>query len=181
MHLFVFLLLFSLFFFFFILTCRLEQMWNATLRRRSQFIPTHTCLFFAVVGTRLNISSLQTTWPSQLEVILLNPSTNYTNPFLYSMWHTLLLWKPISTFGMGLCMALLTHPRWNPLSGQNMRRWWQYLLSNICLVSLGSVHLHREIMPLGIAVACASWCHSSICQSGERRMSGHLYTVAVQV
>ena len=38
---------------------------------------------------------------------------------------------------------------------------------------------HREIMPLGIAVACATWCHSSICQSGERRMSGHLYTMVV--
>ena len=38
--------------------------------------------------------------------------------------------------------------------------------------------LHREIMPLRIAVACATWCHSCICQSGERRMSGRLYTVA---
>ena len=40
---------------------------------------------------------------------------------------------------------------------------------------------HREIMPLRRAVTCATWCHSSICQSGERRMSGHLYTVAVQI
>ena len=34
-------------------------------------------------------------------------------------------------------------------------------------------------MPLGVAMACATWCDSSICQSRERRMSGHLYTVAV--
>ena len=39
--------------------------------------------------------------------------------------------------------------------------------------------IHRDIMPLGIAMTCATWCHSGICQSGERRMRGHLYTVAV--
>ena len=39
--------------------------------------------------------------------------------------------------------------------------------------------LHGEIMPLGIAMICVTYCHSGICQSGERRMSGHLYTVAV--
>ena len=36
---------------------------------------------------------------------------------------------------------------------------------------------YRENMPLMIGVACATWCHSGICQSGERRMSGHLCTV----
>ena len=35
---------------------------------------------------------------------------------------------------------------------------------------------HRGIMPLKIAAACATWYHGGICQSGERRMSGHLYT-----
>ena len=35
---------------------------------------------------------------------------------------------------------------------------------------------HREIVPLGIAVAYA--INGGICQSEERRMSGHLYTVA---
>ena len=31
--------------------------------------------------------------------------------------------------------------------------------------------LHREIMPLRIAVVCATSCHGGICQTGDRRMS----------
>ena len=48
-----------------------------------------------------------------------------------------------------------------------------------CLLMWTTSSIHREIMPLGIALACTTWCHSAICQSGERRMSGHLYTVTV--
>ena len=39
--------------------------------------------------------------------------------------------------------------------------------------------VHREILPLRIAVACATWCHSGIYQSGKRRRSEHLYTKTV--
>ena len=40
--------------------------------------------------------------------------------------------------------------------------------------------VHRKNMPLGIVMACTTWCHMcGICQSQDRRMSGHLYTVAV--
>ena len=39
-----------------------------------------------------------------------------------------------------------------------------------------TVGLHRAIMPLRIAVACATWCHS-----GKRRRSKLLYTVAIWV
>ena len=27
-----------------------------------------------------------------------------------------------------------------------------------------------------IAVACATWCYGGVCQSGEKRRSGYLYT-----
>ena len=51
-----------------------------------------------------------------------------------------------------------------------------------CLYITPSRPAHTlEIMPLRIKVACATWCHCGICQSGERRRSGHLYTVSVQV
>ena len=40
--------------------------------------------------------------------------------------------------------------------------------------------VHMEIMPLRIAVACATWCHSGICSSGKKR-SRPSYTVAIQV
>ena len=52
----------------------------------------------------------------------------------------------------------------------------------VCIFLLGALALstlHREIMPLRIALTCASWCHFGICQSGERRMNGLWYTVAV--
>ena len=47
--------------------------------------------------------------------------------------------------------------------------------------TVGTQSIHREIMPLRIAVSCATWCHGGIYQSGERRIIGHLYTVAVKV
>ena len=36
-------------------------------------------------------------------------------------------------------------------------------------------------MSLGITVACDTLCHGGICQSGESRMSGALYTVAIEI
>ena len=43
---------------------------------------------------------------------------------------------------------------------------------------LCEINTHRKIMPLRTRVACATWCHSSIYQRGERRRSRPLYTVA---
>ena len=40
---------------------------------------------------------------------------------------------------------------------------------------------HREIMPLRITVAYDTLCHGGICHSGESRMSGPLYTVAIEI
>ena len=38
--------------------------------------------------------------------------------------------------------------------------------------------IEREIMPLRIAVACATWCHGGICQSEKRRRrSGYICTL----
>ena len=42
-------------------------------------------------------------------------------------------------------------------------------------------HIITEITPLKVAVAHATWCLNGICQSGERRRSRSLYTMAVQV
>ena len=42
-------------------------------------------------------------------------------------------------------------------------------------------NVHREIMPLRITVAYDPLCHGGICQSGEGRMSGPLYTVAIEI
>ena len=55
-----------------------------------------------------------------------------------------------------------------------------WLLYKVSAWTLSRLALHREIMPLRIAAACATWCHSSNCQSGERMMSGYLYTVAFE-
>ena len=41
--------------------------------------------------------------------------------------------------------------------------------------------VHREIMPLRITVAYDTLCHGGISQSGESRMSGPLYTVAIKI
>ena len=41
--------------------------------------------------------------------------------------------------------------------------------------------IHREIMPLRITVAYDTLCHGGICQNGESRMSGPLYTVAIEI
>ena len=45
----------------------------------------------------------------------------------------------------------------------------------------GNSALHREIMPLRITVAYDTLCHGGICQSGESRISGPLYTVAIEI
>ena len=43
------------------------------------------------------------------------------------------------------------------------------------------MHYHTEMMPLRITVAYDTLCHVGICHSGESRMSGPLYTVAIEI
>ena len=63
--------------------------------------------------------------------------------------------------------------------GGNHLRQAQSQVDNNQQVQVCDSSVHREIMPLGVAVACSTWCHIGIYQSGERRMSLHLYTLAV--
>ena len=67
---------------------------------------------------------------------------------------------------------------WSSLPNVTLRSFEFMYTSRFFLTGYAGL-IHREIMPLGIAMPCATWCHSGICQSGERRMSRHLYTVAV--
>ena len=49
------------------------------------------------------------------------------------------------------------------------------------LVKISTATVHRKIMPLRITVAYDTLCHGGICQSGESRMSGPLYTMATEI
>ena len=41
--------------------------------------------------------------------------------------------------------------------------------------------IHRKFMPLRITAAYDILCHCGICQSGESRTSGPLYTIAIEI
>ena len=59
--------------------------------------------------------------------------------------------------------------------------WCQWKNETHSYTLVANIRVHREIMPLRITVAYDTLCRGGIFQSGESRMNGPLYTVAIEI